>query len=81
MTTRPPVAPPSESVPLGPRDDQPAILYSSIVFFFVIAVFWNLPVSFVRSESSRSAENTQRLQIIRAVINPLKVPRFSNVFH
>lgn len=81
MSNRPPVADPIPGVAPPPRDDQPAILYSSIVFLFVVAVFWNLPVSFVRFGSSRRAENAWRLQIIRAVINPLKVPRFSVVFH
>jgi len=44
MSNRPPVADPIPSVAPAPRDDQPAILYSSIVFLFVVAVFWNLPI-------------------------------------
>jgi len=44
MSSRPPIAPPLPPDLPAPRDDQPAILYSSIVFLFVVAVLWNLPV-------------------------------------
>jgi len=44
MSNRPPVAPPEVTPIPTPRDDQPAILYSSIVFLFVVAVFWSLPI-------------------------------------
>ena len=84
MTTRPPVAPPLQIGDPETRDDQPAILYSSIVFLFAVAVLWNLPVSFIpftQSGTTRRAENARRLQVIRAVINPLKVSRLSIVFH
>jgi hypothetical protein len=47
MSSRPPVAPPLELLPPEPRNDQPAILYSTIVFLFAVAVLWNLPVSFI----------------------------------
>jgi hypothetical protein len=77
----PPVAPPEQTVAPAPRDDQAAILYSSIVFLCVVAIFWSLPVSFVWSRASRSAKNTWRLQIIRVIINPLKVLQFPVLFH
>ena len=56
MSARPPVASPLEIVPPEARDDQPAILYSSIVFLFAVAVLWNLPVSLYPSQAPEQAD-------------------------